>query len=714
MPTATRTEMIPATIEEMIEQRVAEALEAYEANRNYRPMMESRDEREDDNRDANGNDNGDGGNGNGNPDMNVGGLMPVARECTYQDFWKCQPLIFKGIEGVFGLTRWFEKMDINGALTWWNSHKRTVGTDVMYAISWKALMNLVNEELVLMCTKMVPEEEDIVEKFFGDEVENSPRDNRVQQPPFKRQNVGGQNVARAYIVGNSEKKGYVGSLPYCNKCKLHHEGKCTMKCTNCKKVRHMDRDCRTTVVATAQRAHVENQRVVTCFRCGGQGHYKSDCTKLKNQNHGNKAANNEACGRVYALRGGDGNPDSNIVKGTFLLNNHYAYILFDSGTDRSFVSTTFSALIDIPPTVLDVIYTIELADGRIARSKTIIRGCTLNLLDYPFNIDLMLVELCSFDVKIEMDWLSKYHAMIICDEKIVRILYDNEILIVRGDKNHNGSSSRLNMISCAKTQKIDDLFDQLQGSRVYSKIDLRFGYHQLRVREEDILKTEFKTRYGHYEFQVVPFRLTNAPASKDDHEEHHNHVIDSEGIRVDPAKIELIKDWASPKTPTKIRQFLDLIGYYQRFIKGFSKIAKHMAKLNQKSMKFDWREKEEAAFQLLKQKLCSVPTLALPKGSENFVVYCDASHKGLGAVLMQKEKHIFDQKELNMRQRRWLEMLSDYDCKIHYHPRKANVVADALSRKEKIKPQQVQVLVMTIGLNLPMQILNAQAKARKE
>ncbi|GJS65370.1 putative reverse transcriptase domain-containing protein [Tanacetum coccineum] len=467
MPTATRTEMIPATIEEMIEQRVAEALEAYEANRNYRPMMESRDEREDDNRDANGNDNGDGGNGNGNPDMNVGGLMPVARECTYQDFWKCQPLIFKGIEGVFGLTRWFEKMDINGALTWWNSHKRTVGTDVVYTISWKALMKLMNEgndlsaytqrfqELVLMCTKMVPEEEDIVEKFVGG-LPNNIEGNVIAAEPTRLQDAiriannlmdqklkgyaakNAENKMRAYIVGNSKKKGYVGSFPYCNKCKLHHEGKCTMKCTNCKKVRHMDRDCRTTVVATAQRAHVENQRVVTCFRCGGQGHYKSDCTKLKNQNHGNKAANNEACGRVYALRGGDGNPDSNIVKGTFLLNNHYAYILFDSGTDRSFVSTTFSALIDIPPTVLDVIYTIELVDGRIARSKTIIRGCTLNLLDYPFNIDLMLVELCSFDVKIEMDWLSKYHAMIICDEKIVRILYDNEILIVQGEKNHSG------------------------------------------------------------------------------------------------------------------------------------------------------------------------------------------------------------------------------------------------------------------------------------
>ncbi|GJU92661.1 putative reverse transcriptase domain-containing protein [Tanacetum coccineum] len=208
------------------------------------------------------------------------------------------------------------------------------------------------------------------------------------------------------------------------------------------------------------------------------------------------------------------------------------------------------------------------------------------------------------------------------------------------------------------------------------------------------------------------------------------HVIDSEGIHVDPAKIESIKDWASPKTPTEIRQFL------------------------------------EAAFQLLKQKLCSAPILALPEGSENFVVYCDASHKGLGAVLMQREKviayasrqlkiheknytthdlelgavvfalkmwrhylygtkcvvftdhkslqHILDQKELNMRQRRWLELLSDYDCEIRYHPGKANVVADALSRKERIKPLRVRALVMTIGLNLPKRILNAQAEARKK
>ncbi|GJR40308.1 putative reverse transcriptase domain-containing protein [Tanacetum coccineum] len=218
--------------------------------------------------------------------------------------------------------------------------------------------------------------------------------------------------------------------------------------------------------------------------------------------------------------------------------------------------------------------------------------------------------------------------------------------------------------------------------------------------------------------------------------EHEGHL--NEGIHVDPAKIEAIKDWASPRTPTEIRQFLGLAGYYRRFIKGFSKIARPMTKLTQKSVKFEWGEKADVAFQLLKQKLCSAPILALPEGSENFVVYCDASHKGLGAVLMQREKviaytsrqlkvheknytthdlelgavvfalkmwrhylygtkcvvftdhkslqHILDQKELNIRQRRWLELLSDYDCEIRYHPGKANVVADALSRKERSKP----------------------------
>ncbi|GJX23315.1 putative reverse transcriptase domain-containing protein [Tanacetum coccineum] len=242
-------------------------------------------------------------------------------------------------------------------------------------------------------------------------------------------------------------------------------------------------------------------------------------------------------------------------------------------------------------------------------------------------------------------------------------------------------------------------------------------------------------------------------------------MIDSQGIHVDPAKIESIKDWASPKTAMEIRQFLGLAGYYRRFIEGFSKIAKPMTKLTQNKVKFDWGDKAETTFQLIKQKLCSAPILALPEGSEDFIAYCDASIKGLGVVLMQREKviayasrqlkiheknytthdlelgavvfalkiwrhylygtkctvftdhkslqHILDQKELNMRQRRWLELLSDYDCEIRYHPGKANVVADALSRKERNKPLRVRALVMTIGLDLPKQILEAQTEARK-
>ncbi|GJY52986.1 putative reverse transcriptase domain-containing protein [Tanacetum coccineum] len=502
----------------------------------------------------------------------------------------------------------------------------------------------------------------------------------------------------------------------------------------------------------------------------------------------------------------------------------------------------------------------------------------------------MPVELGSFDIIIGMDWLAKYQAIIVCAEKIIRIPWGNETLIVHGDGSDQGSETRLNIISCTKMQKyflkgcpvflahvntketedkskkkrledvpivkdfpkvfpedflarapyrlasseMKEFSDQLQelsdkgfirtssspwgapvlfvkkkdGSfrmcidyRELNKLTVKNRYHQLRVREEDILKTAFRTRYGHYEFQVMPFGLTNAPAvfmdlmnrvckpyldkfvivfiddiliyskNKKEHEEHLKAILELlkkeefQGIHTDPAKIESIKDWESPKTQTEIRQFLGLARYYQRFIEGFSKIAKSMTKLTQKGVKFDWGDKAEAAFQLIKQKLCSAPILALSEGSEDFIIYCDASIKGLGTVLMQREKviayasrqlkiheknytthdlelgavvfalkiwrhyvygtkcmvftdhkslqHILDQKELNMRQRHWLELLSDYDYEIRYHPGKANVVADALSRKEWNKPLRVRALVMTIGLNLPKQILEAQIEAQK-
>ncbi|GJU32272.1 putative reverse transcriptase domain-containing protein [Tanacetum coccineum] len=184
-----------------------------------------------------------------------------------------------------------------------------------------------------------------------------------------------------------------------------------------------------------------------------KGHYKRDCPKLKNKNQGNQAGNDEAQIRAYVVGTAGTKPNSNMVMGTFLLNNCYASILFDTGVDRSFVSIAFSYLIDIIPTVLDHDYDVELADRKIIKVNTIIRGFTSNILNHPFNIDLLPINLCSFDVIIGMDWLSKYHAIIVCDEKIVRIPFGNEILIVRGDRSNNGYESRLNIISCTKTQK---------------------------------------------------------------------------------------------------------------------------------------------------------------------------------------------------------------------------------------------------------------------
>ncbi|GJS07660.1 putative reverse transcriptase domain-containing protein [Tanacetum coccineum] len=649
--TNTRSGMTHAAIEEMINQRVNAALEAHRVNRNLE--LGNGNDNGNGNGNGNGNDNGNGnGNGNnggdngdGNENHNVNGRGDrlVARECTYQDFMKCQPLSFKGTEGVVGLIRWSEKMENVFHIS--NCPKKSKVKTYKLQDAVRIANNLMDQKL------------------------------------------------KGYAVRNAENKRRLDNN-YGN-----NRGNC--KVTNS--------------TTSTQRGQMVNQRVVTCFECGAQGHYRKDCPKIKNQNRGDKARIPDARGKAYVLGGGDANPGSNTVTG------------------------------------------------------------------HPFNIDLMPIELGSFDVIIGMDWLAKNHAVIVCDEKIVRIPYGNEILIVQGDKGAKEKKSTLSIISCEKAQKymekevfpedlpglpptrhvkfqidlvpgaapvarapyrlapsemeelstqlqelsdkgflntkfphtwlatvlfvkkkdgsfrmfidyrdlkqatkknryplprIDDLFDQLQGSSVYSKIDLRSGYHQLRVRNEDIPKTAFRTRYGHYEFQVMPFGLTNAPAvfmdlmnrvcrpyldkfvivfiddiliyskTKEEHDVHLRLILELlkkeefEGIHVDPAKIESIKDWESPKTPTEIRQFLGLTGYYPRFIEGFSKIAKPMMKLTQKSIKFNWGEKEETAFQTLKQKLCSAPILALPKGSENFIVYCDASHKGLGAVLMQKKKVI--------------------------------------------------------------------------
>ncbi|GJU26397.1 putative reverse transcriptase domain-containing protein [Tanacetum coccineum] len=490
------------------------------------------------------------------------------------------------------------------------------------------------------------------------------------------------------------------------------------------------------------------QPIVTCFDCGEKGHVRYNCPKKNNQPAGN------AQGRVYVIKDAEQNQRPNVVTGTFLLNNRYAYILFYSGSDKSFVNSSFSRLIDISPK-LGVSYEVELVDGKIVSTDTILRGCTLNLINHLFEIDLMPIELGTFDVIIGMDWLVEHDAVIVCGKKVVHVPYVNKTLIVKGDK----GASRLKVISCIKARKyiergchlflahviekeskekriedvhvirdfpevfLDDLPRLLPPRQVELRIDLVSGaasvahapyhlapsemkellgklqellekdlfarvhhrgelcYYQLRIREEYIPITVFRTRYGHCEFQVMPFGLTNVPVvfldlmnrkeqlyvkfSKCDFwlesMQFLDHVIDRNGVHVDPAKIEAIRNWVALTMPTEMRQFLRLAGY-------LSKVGETL---------FVWN------------KVCS---------------YTD--HKSL--------QYILNQKELNMRQRRWIELLSDYDYEIRYHLRKANVVADVLSRKEKIKPLRIRSLVMTVYNDLPKQILNAQRLAMKK
>ncbi|GJZ32954.1 putative reverse transcriptase domain-containing protein, partial [Tanacetum coccineum] len=669
-----------------------------------------------------GNGNGGNGNGNGNGGGNgykFRGFVP-AQECTYQDFLKCQPLSFNGTEGVVGLTRWFEKMEmvfhisscpdkyqvkyasctlLNNALTWWNSHKRTIGIEAAYAMSWAELMKLMTKvycprnEVQKMETEMVPNEEEKVERFVRGLPDNI-QENVIVAKPTKLQDA----IRIANNLMDQKLKGYARSAENKRSYFKHSE------------------------------SPVRNQPGIVCYECGRPGHFRKDCPKLRNQNLGNKTGNkngnktgsNEATTKVYTIGGEGANPDSNVLRRLYV---------------------------------------------RIIRSSVRHRSNA--------------VEHGSFYMIISMDWLAKYHALIVFDKKVICIPYGDEVLIIRGDdcdgrftskktkdklkekrledvpivrkflevfpedftspvpistsrdarvihlvaelsdkgfirpssspwgalvlfvKKKDGSFrmcidycelNRLTMKTRYQLPRIDDLFDQLQGSRVYSKIDLRSGYHQLRVREEDIPKTAFKTRYGHYEFQVMSFVLTNASA----------------------IFIDLMKRVCKPYLDRFLIVFIDDILVYSKSKKEHEGHLKLILRL------------------LKKEELyASAPILALLEGSENFMVYCNASHKGLGAVLMQREKviayascqlkvheknytthdlelgavvfalkmwrhymygtkcvvftdhkslqHILDQNELNMRQRRWLELLSDYDYEIRYHLGKANVVADAPS-----------------------------------
>nr|GEW96081.1 putative reverse transcriptase domain-containing protein [Tanacetum cinerariifolium] len=629
---------------------------------------------------------------------------PPVHESTFSSFMKCNPTPFHGKEWAIELCQWFEKSEMvfslsdcteinkvkfaaatlqGKALTWWNSQVATLRLEVANGKSWGDMKKMMMEEfcpdeevqrledelrslklkdtniaaytqrfneLVLLCPEAVPSEKHKVEAYIKGLPENIKGER--------------QGNARAMTIAPAEQGGYKGNKPLCNSCKKHHTGNCTLTCHNCGKPSHYARDYKKKAMATG----AKTQSTLVCYGCGEKGHTRNYCPN-KNNPQGE-----EARGRAYVIKEADNNQGPNVV----IVIRDFPEVFLD----------------DLPglPTPRQVEFRIDLVPGAAPVARA------------PY-------------------------------------------------------------------------------------------------REEDIPITAFRTRYGHYEVRVMEFGLTNAPAmfmdlmnrvckpyldkfvivfiddiliyskNKEEHGEHLKTILELlkreqiEGVHVDPAKIEVIKNWATPTTPTEVRKFLGLAGYYQRFIEGFSLISKPLTKLTQKNKKFEWEIEAEEAFQTLKQKLCCAPILALPKGSKDFVVYCDASLRGFEAVLMQQEKVIayasrqlrtheenymthdlelggvvfalrllrhylygmkcvvytdhksfqynFDKKELNMRQRRWIELLSDYDCEIRYHPGKANVVADALSRKER-EPIRVRALVMKVYPSIHEQICNAQSEAMKK
>ncbi|GJV74183.1 putative reverse transcriptase domain-containing protein [Tanacetum coccineum] len=670
--------------------------------------------------------NGDGGNGG----------AQSARDCTFSGFMKCNPpmTVFHGHEGAVELIRWFEKTEMvfgisecaearkvkfaaatlqGRALTWWNSQVATMGLEAANQIGWTEMKRIMTEEfcpieevqrmehelwnlkvkefditaytkrfheLVQLCPEMVPSERKKIEAYIRGLTDNI-KGTVIGSKPISLNEA----VRMAHALMEQKSQARIERIAEGNKRKWESSQGGNNG--------HMTRDCKGKAIATG----ANTRPTVTCYDCGEKGHTRNYCPKKRDPQ------GEEARGRAYVIRDAEKQQGPNVVTGTFLLNNRYATVLFDSGSDKSFVNTSFSHLIDINPVILDTSYDVELADGRV--------------------------------VIIGMDWLVNQDAVIICGKKVVHIPVKNKTLEIVGDR----GTSRLKIISCIKASKYIERGHQLFVAHVTEKEPKEKRLEDVPVIRDfpevfpDDLPGLPPPRQVEFKIELVPgaapvarapYRL--APSELKELADQLQELSEKGFIRPSSSP------WGAPvlfvkKKDGSFRMCIDYRELNKLTVKNrypLPRIDDLFDQLQGSSVysKIDLR----SGYHQLRIREEDIPITAF---SEIGTVHYGISGRpfgltnapaGFGAVLMQREKVIayasrqlkkheenymthdleLDQKELNMRQRRWIELLSDYDCEIRYHPGKANVVADALSRKDR-EPIRVRSLVMTVHTNLP-------------
>ncbi|GKB18692.1 putative reverse transcriptase domain-containing protein [Tanacetum coccineum] len=647
--------------------------------------------------------------------------------CSYKEFMACNPKDYDGKGDAIVYTRWIKKMesvqDMSGceenqkvkyiadslivmALTWWNSQVQTRGREAAVGMTWEDFKTLTREELFpnnetqkletkFWCYDMVRAGHAAYTDRFHELARLVPYLVNLENKRIERY-IYGLALQICAMVAAMEpttiqsvilKAGMLTDEAIRNAAlkKISEKRWNNGEPSRDGNVRDDNKRVGPRVVNPLNARNPTAARRA-CFECGGTNHYKAACPRLNRsprpggnhpnqvmsieggQGHGNNG--NQAHGRAFVMGAKEARQDPNIVTSTFTLNNHYATTLFDSGADYSFVSTTFIHLLDIEPCNLGFSCENEIASGQPVEK-------------------IRLFEVADEDKGFIRPSSSPWGAPVLFVKKkdgSFRMCIDYREL------------NKLTIKNSYPLPRIDDLFDQLQGSQYFSKIDLRSGYHQLRMHEDDIPKTAFRTRYGHFKFPVMPFGLTNEPTVfMDLMNRFLGHVINGDGLHVDSGKIET----------------------------NLSKLAKPLTILTQKHKEYVWGEEQERAFQTLKDKLCNAHVLALPEGPKDFVVYCDGSGLGLGCVLMLRGKEEEQKRAFQTLKDKLCNgpvlalpdgpedfvLFSDYDYEIRYHPGKANVVADALSRKERIKPRRVQAMNMTIQSSIKDRILAAQKEA---